>query len=433
MDINRKELIPGVWLSTLKTDKFKSDCLSISLLTQLRRDTISYNALLPRVLSRGTRRHPDMDSLSACMDELYGAKVLPIVRKKGEILALGFYAGFINDRYTPNGEKLLEPVTQLVGEMLLNPLTRGGLLKKDYVESEKQKLIDDIRARLNDKRDYALFRMIEEMCAYEDYGIDEMGTEEGAEEVGYVELTRHYHDLLLNAPIEIFYCGSAPEKRVEDALMDALATLPRGEIDCEIGTDIRLNTVEDKPRFVKEELDVTQGKLVMGFRMGECMDDPDFAALRVFNALYGGGVNSKLFLNVREKLSLCYYASSGVDRLKGVMFVSSGIEPENFEKARDEILAQLEAVKRGDFTDEELEYARRCVSSDLKSMTDSAGALEEFYLTQTLVGLDYGPADLAALCAEVSREDVINVAKGVEPDLIYFLAPSGEEEEADDE
>lgn len=433
MDINRKELMPGVWLSMLKTDKFKSDCLSISLLTQLDRDTVSYNAVLPRVLARGTRRYPDMDSLAACMDELYGARVLPIVRKKGEILSLGFYAGFINDRFTPDGEKLLEPVTQLVGEMLLNPLTRGGLLKKDYVESEKQKLVDDIRARLNDKRDYALFRATEEMCAYEDYGTDEMGSEAGAEEVGYVELTRHYHDLLLTSPIEIFYCGSASEKRVEEALMDALATLPRGEINYDIGTDIRLNTVEDKPRLVEERLNVTQGKLVIGFRMGQCMEDPDFAALRVFNALYGGGVNSKLFLNVREKLSLCYYASSGVDRLKGVMFVSSGIEAENFEKARDEILAQLDAIKRSDFTDEELEYARRCVSSDLKSMTDSAGALEEFYLTQTLVGLDYGPEDLASLCSEVTREDVVGVAAGIEPDVVYFLAPSQKDEEAEDE
>lgn len=435
MNVVRKEIMPGVWLSALKTDKFKSDCLSVSLLTQLSRDTVSKNALIPRVLARGTTAHPDMNSISVACDELYGAKVLPVVRKKGEILALGFYAGFIADRFTPKGERLLEPVTRLLGEMLLSPATRGGLFRRDYVESEKQKLLDDIRARVNDKRDYAAYRMVQEMCACEEYGCDEMGDEVGAESVGYVDLTRHYHDLLLTCPIEIFYCGAASPERTAQALRDALATLPRGEIDYDLGTDIRMNTVNDRPREVTEELAVTQGKLVLGFRMGECMEDPDFAAMRVFNALYGGSVTSKLFMNVREKLSLCYYASSGVDRMKGVMIVSSGIEFDKFDDARSEILAQLDAVKGGDFTDEELESARRAMASDLRSMTDSPGALEDFYLTQTLLGLDYGPAELAELCLEVTREAVAATARDISLDMVYFLRGNGEEEceEDDDE
>lgn len=429
MEITRKELMPGVWLSCLETDKFKSDCLSISLLTGLDRDTISKNALLPRVLARGTISYPDMDALAAQCDELYGARVLPIVRKKGEILCLGFYAGFIADRFTPDKSQLLEPVCRLLGELLLHPATRGGLLLRDYVEGEKQKLIEDIRARVNDKRDYALFRACEEMCAYEQYACDDMGSESGAEAVNYVDLTRYYHELLQVCPIEIFYCGAAEPERVRSALLDALQTLPRGELDCELGTDIRLNAIADEPRLFTEELDVTQGKLVLGFRMGECMDEPDFAALRVFNALYGGCVTSKLFMNVREKLSLCYYASSFIDRLKGVMFVSSGIEFDNFDEAKNEILAQLDAVRTGGFTDEELNSARRAVSGDLRSMTDSPGALEDFYLTQELLGLDYGPEDLALLCGEVTREDILSVAKGIELDAVYFLrAPSGGEE-----
>ena len=152
MDVQREELFPGVFLTTLQTDKFKSDCLSVNLLTQLDRETVSKNALLPRVLARGSTFHPDMDAISAACDELYGAAVFPLVRKYGEILSLGFYAGFIADRFTPDGSRLLEPVARLVGELLLSPATKGGLLRKDYVESEKEKLIDDIRSRINDKR-----------------------------------------------------------------------------------------------------------------------------------------------------------------------------------------------------------------------------------------------------------------------------------------
>ena len=363
MNIRRTELLPGVFLTTLQTDKFKSDCLSVSLLTQLSRETVSKNALLPRVLARGTTFHPDMDAISAACDDLYGARIIPCVRKCGELLAVGFYAGFIADRFAPDGSKLLEPAAHLVGELLLSPATKGGLLRKEYVESEKEKLIDDIRAKINDKRSYATDRMIQEMCAYEDYGCDDMGSADDAAAVTYVELTRWYHDLLRSSPIEIFYCGSSDPRRVATALTDALITLPRGEINYDLGTDIRLNAIEAQPRFIEEALDVTQGKLCLGFRLGSCMEDPDFAAIRVFNAIYGGTVTSKLFMNVREKLSLCYYASSGCDSNKGIMLVSSGIEFDKLEEARTEILAQLDAVRCGDFTVDELEAAKKFLSS----------------------------------------------------------------------
>ena len=430
MDIQRTELFPGVFLTTLRTDKFKSDCLSVNLLTQLSRETVSKNALLPRVLLRGSAFHPDMDAISAACDELYGARLIPNVRKKGEILCVGLYAGFLADRFTPDGEKLLEPVARLLGELLLSPATKGGLLRRDYVDSEKEKLIDDIRARVNDKVSYAVDRLVEEMCCYEDYGCDDMGAVSDAEAVGYVELTRWYHDLLQTAPVEIFYCGAAEPERVAAACADALITLPRGEIDFDsLGTDVRMNAIEAQPRSFDETMDVAQGKLSLGFRLGNCMEDPDFAAIAVFNAIYGRGVTSKLFVNVREKLSLCYYASSSCDAAKGVMLVYSGIDPADREKAQAEILAQLEAVRAGDFTDEELSHARKHVASSLRAMTDSPGALEDFYLSQTLKGLDYGPAEMAALCELVSRGDVLAVAAGIELDAVYFLHGAADAED----
>jgi len=437
MFLRRRELLPGVFLNTLQTDKFKSDCLSVNLLTQLSRETISKNALLPRVLLRGSAFHPDMDAINAACDELYGATVLPTVRKMGEILSIGLYAGFIADRFTPDGAALLEPTAQLLGELLLSPATRGGLLLKDYVESEKEKLIDDIRAKINDKGNYAVGRLIEEMCAYEDYGCDDLGSEEDAAAVGYVELTRYYRDLLRSAPIEIFYCGAHSEEEAARALRDALITLPRGEINYDLGTDIRMNSVDAEPRYVEQALDVTQGKLCLGFRLGECMEDPDFAAISVFNAMYGGAVTSRLFLNVREKLSLCYYASSYCDRHKGVMVVSSGIEFESFDAAKAEILAQLEELRCGNFTEEELQNARKAVAGVCRAMTDSPGALEGFYLSQCLCGLDYGPAEMAELCESVTRRDVLRVASDIQLDTVYFLrgaeADEEEEEEATDD
>ena len=433
MEFNRAELMPGVFLSHLRSDKFKTACMSVTLLTQLRRETAAMNAVIPFVLRRGTTRYGDMEQLSRRMDELYGAAVEPVVRRIGEIQCIGFYGSFPEPDYLPGGEALLGDTCALMAQLLLDPATRGGLLLPQYVDSEREKLLDIIRSRVNDKRGYALSRCIEEMCCYEDFAVSRFGSESEAENIHYKKLTRHYRELIQTSPVEIFYCGKTDFKAVSAAMRDAFSTMPRGEIDYDIGTDLRMNAVEDKVRFVEEEMDVTQGKLVLGFRLGECMEEPDIPAIYVFNAVYGSGATSKLFMNVREKLSLCYYASSAVYLHKGIMLVSSGIEFDKLDAARDEILAQLDSVRRGEITDDELRSAKKSVASDLRAVQDSIGELEGFYLSQALDGLDYGPAELAALVEDVTREDVQAIAKSVECDLIYFLKGSGEEDGSDDE
>ena len=437
MERTRTELLPGVFLSHLQTDKFKTACLSISLLTQLNRETAAMNALIPAVLRRGTTRYRDMEQLAVRMDELYGTAIEPVIRRVGEIHCLGFFASFPEPAYLPGGQNLLGEVCALTAELLLAPNTRGGLLLPQYVDSEKEKLADLIRSRVNDKRSYAVQRCIEEMCCYEDFAVSRFGDLESCQSIHYKKLTKHYRELIRSCPVEIFYCGQASNRAVCAALKDALSGMPRGEIDYDIGTDLRMNAVEDQARFVEERMDVTQGKLVMGFRLGECMENPDRAALHVFNAVFGSGATSRLFLNVREKLSLCYYASSALVLRKGLMLVSSGVAFENFEKARDEIFAQLECVKKGEITDEEMTWARRAVASDLRAALDSQGDLEGFWLSQALDGLDYGPEELAELTQDVTKEDVMAVAKSLECDLIYFLrgeedAPGEEEDDAED-
>lgn len=429
MDYERLELMPGVALNHISSGKFKTACMSVTMLTQLSRQRASVNALVPFVLRRGTVNYPDMEKLSSRLDELYGTAIEPVVRRIGEIHCVGFYASFPEPEFLPDGENLLGEVSGLLSEILLRPAMKTGRLREDYVESEKEKMLDLIRSRVNDKRAYAAIRCVEEMCCCEDFAVSRFGDETGVEDIDAEALTEGYRQLVETAPIEFFYCGQADADTVADEIIRSFKKLPRGEIDYELGTDIRMNALEDHVRYVEEKLNVTQGKLVMGFRMGECMDEPDIPAIYVFNCVFGSGVTSKLFMNVREKLSLCYYASSTVYLHKGLMLVSSGIEFDKYEDVKNEIFTQLESVKNGDISDEELNSAKRGVASDLRAVIDSQGELEGFWLAQVLDGLDYGPEEFADMIKDVTREDVMAVAQSVEPDLIYFLTGGAEEDE----
>ena len=436
MDISREEILPGVELTCLRSDKFKTACLSLSLLTQLKRETASMNALIPLVLRRGTTQYPDMEALSRKLDELYGTAIEPVVRRIGEIQCIGFYASIPETDFLPGRQDVLCDTAELMGQLLLSPVTRGGLLLPDYVESEREKMAELIRSRVNDKRGYAMLRCMEEMCCYEDYAVSRFGSEADCESIHYQKLTRHYRSILQTSPVERFYCGRADSRRVARVFRDALSMLPRGEIDYDIGTDVRMNAVEAQPRYVEEEMNVSQGKLVIGFRLGDVMEEPDIAAIYVFNSVFGSGSTSKLFVNVREKLQLCYYAGSSVDIHKGIMLVSSGIEFDKFDAAKAEILSQLDEMKNGNITDDELTAAKSGIASALRSGMDSQGELEGFFLSQTLAGLDYGPMELAQLVEEVTKDSVVSVAKSVECDLVYFLKGSGEaaeDEEAEED
>ena len=433
MTFIRNEIMPGVWLTCITTDKFKTGCLSINLLTQLDRDTAAVNALIPRVLRRGSREFPDMEQLSGELDRLYGASIAPAVRKLGEIQAIGLVSDFVDGQYVPGYLGLFNDMVRLTCQVLLEPDMKNGLFREDYVENEKQQQLDRLRGRINDKRSYATQRLIELMCCYEDYAVSRQGDEDSTESITARSLTEQYHHLLETSPIEIFYCGSCRFKYLRDLLLETLKDLPRGEIDYEIGTDIRMNTVEENTRYFTEELPVTQGKLSIGFRLGEVMDDPNPAALHVMNAIFGGCVTSKLFMNVREKLSLCYYASSMMVLSKGIMIVSSGIDFDKYDAALNEILSQLKAVQAGDFTDEELQTARRSVAAELRTYMDSEADLEHYWLTRNLQGDRTDPMELSEQVNAVTREDVIQAASTIVCDAVYFLKGDGYEEEEDEE
>ena len=303
----------------------------------------------------------------------------------------------------------------LVGELICDPVTERGRFVGAYFDSEKTNLIDAIRSQINDKRDYAAARLLQEMCAGEPYGVSRLGDEKTAEKLQMKKLYAQYGELISTARLELFYIGSAQLERVRRALANAFATLPRDGI-----RDIAAaapHPARAEVRTITEELDVTQGKLCMGFTCGSS----DHTALLLGNTLFGGSSNSKLFLNVREKLSLCYYASSAYHRQKGLITVSSGIEFADYQRAYDEILRQLEAVQKGRLEDWEMGGARSTLLNAYASMGDSQGKLENFYLGQAATGQTESPEDLAAQLRDVTDERVFRAMETVGLDTVYFL------------
>ena len=426
-DHKRLELAPGVCLTAVQTNKFKSSVLSVTLLTPLNKESASVQALVPYVLRRGTEKHPDMNALAAALDELYGGSIEPVVRKKGESQCIGFVGSFLDDAYTLEGESILEQAADLMGELLLHPYREEGGFCREYVEGERANLIDRIRAQINDKRQYSVQKLIRTMCESEAYGVDRFGSEESAGAISPESLWQAYQTLLSDARVEVYYCGSAPLERVQTALRHALEGLPAGKERVSLTCQVKAEPERKEPNVLEEAMDVTQGKLAMGFRTGGVnIWSEEFPVLLVFNAVYGGTTTSKLFMNVREKLSLCYFASSMLEKIKGVMLVSSGIEFEKYEQARDEILAQLESCRQGEIEDWELVGAIRSIVSALQTTLDSQGRLEDYWLGQIAAGETEGPAELAGRVEAVTKEQVMKMARQVKLDTIYFL--KGQEE-----
>ena len=425
MNIQRRELLPGVTLTAVQTEKFKTGYHSLNLLLPLEQETASLNALLPMVLRRGTRRLPDLEALSAALDDLYGGVIEPAIRKRGETQCVGFSASFLDDAFVPEGGQLAG-ATGLLGELLLQPAGEDGFVP-GYVAGERDNLMDELRSQINDKRQYAQNRLMELMYQDEPFGVDRLGSLKRAEAITPEKLYAHYQKVLAQGEIALYYCGSAGAEQVSQAWKAALAGLPReGARPRSAGPRENGEREETAPREHEEAMDVTQGKLALGFRTNCDVYDERYPGLVLFNAIYGGSTTSRLFLHVREKLSLCYYASSGLEKLKGLLLVSSGVEFDHREEAQTEILKQFSLCRAGKFEDGELEAARRYLVSALRSTSDSQGQLEDFWLGQAVAGLDYGPEELAKRIEEATREDVTAAAQDIRLDTVYFL--KGKEE-----
>ena len=413
----RCELLPGVMLTAVQSDKFKTGCFSVNFLRPLCQEDASKNALIFSVLLRGTEKHPDLQSLSAVMDELYGAEIGLLVRKKGEVQAAGLYADFVEDDLL-EGEPVFAKVAALVAEMLLEPVLENGCFRQEYVAREKENLIHSIRSRINSKRSYAVSQMVKTMFRGEAYAVDRLGEEEDVRAITAESLYEHYSRFLRTSAVEICYMGRKQPQEVAEVFRQVFAALPR---DTTLPVSTLFVETAGEVRTAQESLAVTQGKLCMGFRLGSQCQQENWPAVQMFNAVFGSGVTSKLFVNVREKMSLCYYASSSLEKFKGVMVVSSGIEFENFEKAKTAILEQLEECRKGNISEYELESARQHLISGIKTAKDSPGQLDEFHLGQAITGRTDSLDDVMKKLEKVTLQDVVDAACRVTLDTVYFL------------
>ncbi len=425
MKVTELHDLPGVDLTVVQTDKFKSAILSASFLVPLKKETAAANALVPYLLRRGTEKYPTMSEISVKLEDLYGGTLDPAVRKRGETQCVGLIGSFLDDAYALEPGSNLKEAAALLEEMLLHPVTENGSFRDEYVAGERDKLVQAIRAQVNDKRQYALLRLLQEMCRDERYGVDALGSEEAMGAVTAQAAWEAYQNLLKHARLHLFYCGTASAEEVEKALMGLMEAVNALQDEKVETLTCDAHDAPQRGETVVEAMDVAQGKLALGFRTGGVRltegDRGPYAALMVMNALYGGTATSKLFMNVREKLSLCYYASSAVESLKGVMVVSSGVEFGNMDKAQQEILDQLEAIRNGDFTDEELESARQAVVNVYKSAIDSCARLESHDQTTAVGGVRVSLPELAREAEQVTRDQVAAVARKVQLDTVYRL------------
>ncbi len=410
-------LLPGVTLRCCRDTRFKQGCLSFQLVRQMAESEGAMNALLPAVLLRGTSRHPNLRAITEHLDELYGASVSPLVRRVGDYQNTGLYCGFMDDRFALPGDKVLENVIAFLEEVLLeSPLEEGGFLP-GFVESEKRNLIATIESELNDKRAYSMGRLLKIMCAKDTFGLPRLGEIDQVAAIDPKGLYEHYRKILREGTIEVFYVGSAEPAQVADLLMPMLSRLERAWTALAPQTPFQACETQD----VTEVMEVAQGKLCMGFVTNVTNRDERFPDMQILNTVLGAGMTSKLFQNVREKMSLCYSIGSGYYGSKGIITVAAGIDFDKEALVRSEVLHQLDLCRQGEISESELKAAKEAILSSLRSTHDSPSAIEGFYATAAVSGLRFSHSAYMAAVEAVTREDVVACAREVRLHTTYFL------------
>lgn len=420
MKYNEIDIKEGIKLHTIKTDKFKTNLVAVFLTTKLSRGNVTKNALISMILRRGCKKMPTQEEISKEMEEMYGASFDCGLDKTGDNQVLKFYIESINDNFLPKqGENILEKSIKNILEIIFNPYTENDSFKNEYIEQEKNNLKQRIEGKIDNKARYAMDRCIEEMYKDKPFGLYKFGYIDDLESINGKNLYQYYKELINSCKLDIFVSGNINEK-VENIVKQDENIIKLLDRNAEYTVPKLESKQEKQEEIVTESMDVTQGKLLLGLDVNIDDEKLKYDTL-IYNSILGGSANSKMFQNVREKAHLAYVASSSYLRYKSNIFVNCGIEIGNYEKALELIRKQIDDMKKGKFTDKDIEDAKTGIIANIKTIADEQDTELTYYFGQELSQNKTSVEEYEEKINNVSKEDIINIANRVSINTIYFL------------
>ena len=421
MEYKENEIKQGIKLHTINNNKFKTNLIAVFLTTDLNRENVTKNALISSVLRRGSKNMPSQEEISKQMESMYGADFDCGLDKTGDNQVLKFYIEVINDNFLPQkGEDMLKTAIQKLLEIVFNPYIEKDSFKQQYIEQEKNNIKQKIEGKIDNKAKYALDRCIEEMYPDSPFGLYKFGYIEDLEGVNGKDLYSYYKELINSCKIDIFVSGNIKEetgKIVEEN--ENIQKLQGRNPKYKIPT-IEKKENQKKENVVTESMEVTQGKLVLGLDVDMDEEERRYDTL-IYNSILGGTANSKMFQNVREKAHLAYVASSSYLRYKNNIFVNCGIEIANYEKALELIKEQIEDMKKGEFTQEDIENAKKGIIATIKTIDDEQDTEINYYFGQELTQSKVSLEEYRNKINNVGKEEIIAIANKVKVNTVYFL------------
>lgn len=420
MKYNQIDIKDGIKLHKIQTDKFKTNLIAIMLTTKLDKQNVTKNALIPAVLRRGTTSLKTQEEINKKLEDMYGASFDCGLDKTGDNQVLKFYIESVNDGFLPQDEEnMLKTSLENIFELAFNPYLENGCFKKEYVEQEKENLKQIIEGKIDSKARYALDRCIEEMYKNEPFGLYKYGYVHDLNNINEKNLYEYYINLINQCKIDIFVSGIL-DNNIEEIIKNNQNINKLEQRNAEyIMPEIKAKTTE-KENNIQESMEVNQGKLVIGLDLNIDNEDLRYDAM-IYNSLLGGSANSKLFQNVREKASLAYTASSSYFRFKNNIFINCGIEIENYNKALDIIKQQIEDMKKGEFTDEEVENAKQGIIAAIKSIDDEQDTEITYFFTQEFSKSKLELDKYMERVKKINKQNVIDIANKVSINTVYFL------------
>ncbi len=417
MSVLRKKLLEGVNFNHIYTSKFKTTRVSVTMLMPLEKDTAAALTILPAMLTRSCKKYPDFTMLNHELDKLYGADIYSQARKIGENLGITVSMNFIDDKFTIDNENISEKLFYLLCEIIFEPKIIDGKFDSDELEIEKAQLMDSIIAEYNDKRSYSIKKMVSTMCADEPFGIDHYGSYDNVSELTGEDVYNAWKNMLSHAKFEIFVISNCSDTSLyENMFSSRFVDIERMVIEPKTGC--KQDVLE--PKEVIEQDDVSQSKLVMGFRT-KFAEPADTYAVRLACDILGGNTTSKFFTNIREKQSLCYYCASRFYKNKGILIVDSGVETANIEKTKNEVLKNIKALQNGELTEYEINSAKLSMTNHFKMMTDTTSHIEMWYISQLLSEEFLTPDQASERIMNVTADDVIKASKSISLDTTFVL------------